>query len=35
MRKNKFWIFFILVILLSLSSQLLAQVNRMLTLSLG
>ena len=33
MKKNKFWIFFILVILLSLSSQLLAQVNRVLTLS--
>ena len=33
MRKNKFWILFGLVILLSLGSQLLGQVNRLLTLS--
>ena len=33
MRKNKFWILFALVILLSLGSQLLGQVNRLLTLS--
>ena len=33
MKKNKFWILFGLMILLSLSSQLLAQANRILTLA--
>ena len=33
MKKNKFWILFGLIILLSLSSQLLAQANRILTLA--
>jgi len=33
MKKNKFWILFGLAILLSLSSQLLAQANRILTLA--
>ena len=33
MKKNKFWILFGLIILLSLGSQLLAQANRILTLS--
>ena len=33
MKKNKFWILFGLIILLSLGSQLLAHANRILTLS--
>jgi len=33
MKKNKFWILFGLMILLSLGSQLLAQANRILTIA--